>query len=159
MRRIPLLIASLLALALAVPAVASAHHGRHHHKHHHHRHHHAHGSDVTGSGAAATIASFTDGTLTLTLANGSSVSGEVTDHTWIVCKAPETQEPAPTATAAHHGDDGDDDGHHGDRGDCGHAQPCDASDLVPGASVAGAWLKLGPDGLEFAKLELIAASS
>jgi hypothetical protein len=160
MRRILLLVVSALALTLAAPSLASAH-GRHHrHHHHHHGHHHrAHGSDVTGSGAAATVASFDGTTLTLTLANGSSLSGTVTDRTWIVCKAAETP-PTPSATAAHHGGGwGDDD--HGDdhHGDCGHPVPCDASDLVPNASVTGAWLRLGPDGLEFAKIELVSASS
>ncbi len=164
MRRALLTVVGALTLALAVPVAASAH--GHHHKHHgnHHRHK-AHRSDVTGSGAAATVASFDGTTLTLTLANGSTVGGTVTDHTWIVCKAADPTEPAPTATAAHHGGGGgwgDDEGD-GDRGDghgdCGHATPCDASDLVPGASVEGAWLRLGSDGLEFAKLELISASS
>jgi len=158
MRRITLLIAGVLALALAAPAVASAHYGHHHHHRHHGKHHRhkARGSDVTGAAAAAMVASFDGTTLTLTLADGSSVSGKVTDHTWIVCKASATP-PAPTATASHHGGSrGDDDGGHGD---CGDATPCDASDLVPGASVDGAWLRLGPDGLEFAKLDLVSASS
>jgi hypothetical protein len=160
MRRALLTAVGVLALALAAPAVASAH--GHHHKHHgkHHRHK-AHRSDVTGTGAAATIASFDGTTLTLTLANGSTVSGAVTDHTWIVCKAADPAEPAPTATAAHHGGNyGDDDGDwRGGHGDCGHATPCDASDLVAGASVDGAWLRLGSDGLEFAKVDLISAAS
>lgn len=160
MRRALLMVVGILTLALAAPAVASAHHHKHHGKHHRHK---AHRSDVTGSGAAATVASFADGTLTLTLANGSSVSGQVTDHTWIVCKAADTTTPppAPTATAAHHGGGwGDDDGgRDGGHGDCGHATPCDASDLVPGASVEGAWLRLGSDGLEFAKIDLVSASS
>jgi hypothetical protein len=95
----------VLAMAI-VPAAALAHHhdGRHHHhKRSHHHHHHARhrtekfgerGSTPAGPGhqgqgtapaAAGTIQSFDNGTLTIMLANGSLVSGQVTDRTEIEC--------------------------------------------------------------------------
>jgi hypothetical protein len=160
MRRIPLLVVGALALALTVPSAASAHHHRHHHRHHHH--HKGHQADLV-SRDAGTVASFDGTTLTLTLADGSSVAGKVTDETRIGC-VPAVQTPPPTATAAHHGgwDDGDDgdwsdhggwgDDHHGH---CGDKPACDASDLVPGAIVHEALLKLGADGAEFKLVVLV----
>jgi hypothetical protein len=163
MRRILLLVVGMLALAIAAPSVASAH-GRHHHRHHHH--HKAKHARVKHFGAkanvldpsspdAGTVASFADGTLTIALNNGSTVSGAVTDDTVINCIPSE-----PTATTAHHGgwgdDEGDDRGDDGDRhdGHCGGQAACDASDLVPGAVVHVAILKLGSEGAEF-KLVLL----
>ena len=170
MRRILLLAMGVLALAIAVPSVASAH-GRHHHHHHHHKAKHARVKHFGGRasvdpagpaapGDAGTVASFdqTTGLLTITLADGSSVSGKVTSDTNINCIPAQ-----PTATASHHdgsddqGDDqGDDD--QGDDGDhhgrCHGQSACDASDLVPGAVVHEAILKLGSDGAEF-KLVLL----
>jgi hypothetical protein len=165
MRRILLLLAGALALALAVPGAAVAHHGHHRHHHHHHHHHHGHlkhfGGEADhvhpGTPNAGTVASFADGTLTITLADGSSASGKVTDGTVINC-LPAVQAP-PTAAAAHDrgrdDDEGDDPGddHRGDFGDRGQAA-CDASDLVPGAAVHVAILKLGAGGAEF-KLVLL----
>lgn len=111
------------ALALlAAPAVAAAHgNGDDHGRHHHHRHHKAHTREVTGR-ATATIASFTDGELTLALPSGRTFTADVTNRTVIVCRGV----PA-TATTASHGGDGNDnsgpgkgddgDGRHGDRHD------------------------------------------
>lgn len=149
MRRIPLLIAGLLALALAAPTVASAH-GRHHRHHHHHRHHRAHGADLSGR-AAGTIASFDGTTLTITLADGSTVSGAVTDDTGVG-----VIQVAPAATSSHDGG--------GDWGDggrwWGHNRGCgsdhgDTSDLVAGATVWKAKLELGPDGSQFEQVVLL----
>jgi hypothetical protein len=149
MRRMLLLAVGLLALALAAPTVAGAH-GRHH-RHHHHKHHKAHGADLSGR-AAGTIASFDGTTLTLTLANGSTVSGVVTDDTDI-----DLIEAAPAAVVSHHGDDdqGDDDGRW-----WGHNRSCgsddgDTSDLVAGATVWKASLELGPDGAVFEQVKLL----
>jgi hypothetical protein len=155
MRRILLLAIGALALALAAPSAASAH-GRHHHGHHgkhHHKHKHAHRANLSGP-AAGTIASFDGTTLILTLADGSTVSGAVTDETVIALI-----EVTPAATAAHHGDWGDDDDDDGDRWWRGHSR-CgfdegDASDLVAGATVWKATLELGPDGAVFEKVKLL----
>lgn len=171
MRRILLLVIGVLALAIAVPGVASAH-GRHHH-HHHHKAKHARVKHFGGKanvdpagpaapGDAGTVASFDQATglLTLTLADGSTVSGKVTGDTNINC-IPAGDTSGPTAAASHDGGWGDDEGDddHGDGGDrhdghCGGQAACDASDLVPGAVVHEAILKLGSTGAEF-KLVLL----
>ncbi len=173
MRRILLLVAGLLALALAVPGAASAHG-------HHHRHHHkvkAHHTRLKHFGAAANtspstpsapgdagrVASFTGGVLTITLADGSTVSGKVTNDTEINC-VPAVQTPTPTAGTARdgggsgdQGDQGDDQGdqsggdHHGR---CHGQSACTVADLVPGAVVHEAILKIGANGAEF-KLVLL----
>ena len=182
MRRILLLVIGVLALAIAVPSVASAH-GRHHHHHHKAKHarvkHFGGKANVDPAGPAApgdagTVASFdqTTGLLTLTLADGSTVSGKVTSDTNINCIPAQTT-PAPTATASHdggpdnqgddQGDDdqgGDDQGDQGDQGDhhsghCGGQTACGVSDLVPGAVVHEAILKLGSNGAEFQLVLLV----
>lgn len=170
MRRILLLVIGVLALAIAVPSAASAH-GRHHHHHHKAKHarvkHFGGKANVDPAGPAApgdagTVASFdqTTGLLTITLADGSTVSGKVTSDTNINCIPAQTT-PAPTATASHDGGSGDQGGDQGDddqgdhhSGHCGGQTACDASDLVPGAVVHEAILKLGPTGAEF-KLVLL----
>lgn len=168
MRRIILLVAGVLALAIAVPGAASAH-GRHHGHHHHHKAKHARVKHFGGaanadpsSPDAGTVDAFDGTTLTIRLADGSTVSGAVDEDTVINCIPAQ-----PTATTAHHdegddqGDQGDDD--QGDQGDddgdrhdghCGGQSACDASDLVAGAIVHVAILKLGSDGSEF-KLVLL----
>jgi hypothetical protein len=171
-RRILLLVIGVLALAIAAPSVASAHGHRHHH---HHKAKHARVKHFGGKanvdpagpaapGDAGTVASFDQGTgvLTLTLADGSTVSGKVTSDTNVNCIAPAT---GPTATASHdggsgdqgdddQGDQGDDQGGDGHDGHCSGQSACDASDLVPGAVVHEAILKIGSTGAEF-KLVLL----
>jgi hypothetical protein len=167
MRRILLLAIGVLTLAIAAPSAASAHgrhHGRHHHKAKHARvKHFGAKANVLDPGTpdAGTVDSFADGTLTIRLGNGNTVSGAVDEDTVINCIPSQA-----TATTAHHdegdddeGDDrGDDDqGDDGDRhddGHCGGQSACDASDIVPGAIVHVAILKLGSDGPEF-KLVLL----
>jgi hypothetical protein len=201
MRRI--LIAAVTT-TLAVPGVALAHgsehsrgaehHGVRHAERHHHHHHarllafHAQAPATTpsaGQGAtptapvaderAGTIASFTAGTLTITLNDGSSVSGKVTPATEIECRSA-------VASAADNGDNGDNGGggEHGDRSgpssgdghagaDSGHdegdhdagdddahdeAEHCSPTALVPGASVREAVLSVGGAGSFWVKLEL-----
>lgn len=171
MRRILLLVVGMLALAIAVPSVASAH-GRHHHRHHHHhKAKHARVKHFGGKatvdpagpaapGDAGTVASFDQatGVLTIALGDGSTVSGKVTEDTNIGC-IPAGDAGGPTAIASHDGgrgdDEGDDQGDDGDHhGRCGGQSACDASDLVPGAVVHEAILKLGSTGAEF-KLVLL----
>ncbi len=124
------IIGAVAALSLlAVPAVAAAHssgddHGHHKGRHHHHHKHHAKKArDVTGS-ATGTIASFTNGELTITLPNGKSFAADVKRRTVILCKSAPV---VPTvATASRHGNDdgnsgpgrgGRDDGANHDVGD------------------------------------------
>lgn len=90
---------SLLVIALPGAAAARQHHKGHaHHKAHHKRHHrrsHRSGTQTGGGGTttsgdeenAGTIASFDGTTLTITLNDGSMLSGMVTDNTEIKCEA------------------------------------------------------------------------
>lgn len=159
MRRITLLVAGVLALALAVPGIASAHHG-HHHRHRHKAHHariehlgatSAIDPNAPATGDAGTVASFTGGVLTIALADGSTVSGKVTDRTEIECETT-----APTATASHDGGGwGDDDQGDGEDHGCQSQSPCTVADLVPGATVHEADLRIGGGGSEFERIALV----
>lgn len=200
MRKSLLTAMGIMALALAVPSAALAHHGRGHHHHHHHHNARAHHAKFRivhiGAGAswgappsttppttppapenAGTVASYTGGVLTLTLNDGSTVSGKVTNNTRIGCI--KATPPPPTGTVAPSdrgpGDDngpGDDQnrgdmdqGEHGwggwrhdDKGDddqCASEPPCDSSTLVAGAIVRAAELRIGPGGTEFEKILLV----
>lgn len=189
------------ALALAMPGVGLAH-GRGH-RHHHNARTHAHharfrmvhiGSMTappTGAPTttptpptpenAGTVASYTNGVLTLTLNDKSTVSGKVTNETRIECvKAtppmPPTSEPGAEGPGDDNGqgddqsrgdmnqqgdggqgeweqgNDGDDDGGPG----AGEPEPpCDSSSLVIGAVVRAAELRIGPGGTEFESVLLV----
>ncbi|HWX87466.1 MAG TPA: hypothetical protein VNX67_04775 [Solirubrobacteraceae bacterium] len=207
MRRSILTALGLVALALAVPSAALAHHGRGHH--HHHKPHHArlHFMHIGASGTSVTtsptntapatptspttpptpenagkVASFTGGVLTLTLNDGSTVSGKVTEDTRIGCVRATPTMP-PTGTPGQPGEDnsqGDDNGQgddqsrgdmnqgdkggdewqQGDGGDDDQVQgtpepPCDSSALVAGAVVRAAELRIGPGGNEFESVLLV----
>lgn len=203
MKRSLLTAVSVMALVLAVPSAALAHHGRGHH--HHHKAHHAkfrivHIGSLASTPTAPTttttapttppapenagkVASYTGGVLTLTLNDGSTVSGKVTSGTRIGCiKATPTTPPTGTEppTEENQGDDngqGDDQSHgdmnQGDQGngdqqgdegndgdDDGGIQmtpepPCDSSALVTGAIVRAAELRIGPGGTEFESILLV----
>jgi hypothetical protein len=122
---------------------------------------------------AGTVTSFADGELTITLFDGGTLSGKVTDDTEIKC----AESPA-SARASHddpgdddEGDDdrgdwrGDDDEHgddDGDRdhddGDCrGHeddGEECGAEALTAGRAVAEAELKISSEGRVWTEIEL-----
>jgi hypothetical protein len=194
-----LTVVGALALALAVPSAALAHHGRGHHHHHKAKAHHAKfrfehigangvsGPTMTPSSPttpspttpanAGKVTSFEKEMLTITLGDGSTVSGTVTSETKIECV------PATPATGAESGDKspGDDMGEGDDqsRGDMsqddqseegsqddrqdgdedeqeGAAEPpCDSSLLVPGTVVHSAELRIGPSGNEFENIVLV----
>lgn len=144
-------------LALAAPGVASAHHRAE--RHHHHARHAS-----TNRETAGTVASFTGGVLTITLTNGSTVSGQVTDQTEIRCL------PSASPTAGENqGDDrgrGDDrssrDRPHaggGDQGDDngpGDGQSCTTTAaLVAGAAVREAQLRVSSAGAVWGQVALI----
>ncbi len=125
------IIGAIAALSLlAVPTVAVAHgssddNGHHNGRHHHHKHHgkKAKTRDVTRS-ATGTVASFTNGELTITLTNGKTFTADVKRRTVIICK---TAPVVPPATTARRGNDdgnsgsgrrgGNDDGPNHDAGD------------------------------------------
>jgi hypothetical protein len=180
MRR--MIMTAVASVSLAAPGVALAHSGEHHRageRHHHHRGHHGQAhvlafhaqapasstSPTSSTGPttpvpedkAGTIASFTGGVLTITLNDGSTVSGKVGERTEIECPAP------PSASAADFSgrDGGDDNGldEHGDdngNDDNGNdiAEHCTSAALVPGASVKEALLSVGGDGATWMKVEL-----
>ncbi|HEY4426839.1 MAG TPA: hypothetical protein VGN08_01385 [Solirubrobacteraceae bacterium] len=114
MKRIVLAAVASSLLALAAPGVASAHHGKHHRAGTHKRHAKRARVITFGSAAAAPttpttpttptpagkVASFEKGVLTITLADGSTVSGKVTEETQIECRSAT----APTGTG--HDDQG-----------------------------------------------------
>jgi hypothetical protein len=140
------IISAIAALSLlAVPAVAAAHGGNDDHGHHEGRHHHKHHAkkarDVTGA-ATGTIASFTNGELTITLPNGKSFTADVKRRTTILCKSAPVVPAA--ATTARHGDDngnsgsgrgGRDDGANHDVGDDNASSTAPASTTTPSTTV------------------------
>lgn len=153
MRRTLLLLVGLLALALAAPTVAGAHGSGHHGKHKKHKK--AQRANLSGR-TAGTIASFDGTTLTITLANGSTVAGVVDDDTDIY----KIKVPAAPARASNFGrhDDDDDHGHHGGwwRGHrWGWCWRGDAEDLVPGTTVYKASLEIDDEGAVWKKVKLL----
>jgi hypothetical protein len=181
MKRILLVAVSSSALALAAPAIASA---QHHGKHHSGKHHAARARVLDfrasaaptratpatpGTESAGKVTSFKEGVLTITLTDGTVVSGKVTEQTEIGCTS---------ATSAAGGDDNDDEGgsgegdhassteglggdaHAASSGDDGEDGPdegqqsCTTAALVPGAMVREAELILGSAGAVWEKVDL-----
>jgi hypothetical protein len=197
-----MIITAVATVSLAAPSAALAHNGEHHRageRHHHHRGHHRHAhvlafhaqapasanSGTTSPGSApatedkaGTIASFTGGVLTITLNDGSTVSGKVTERTEIECPAPSMSASAADFSGQDGGDDngfdgrsndgsgesGPSDGRSGDgpghddngQDDNGQdaAEHCTSAALVPGASVKEAFLSVGGEGATWVKVEL-----
>ena len=183
MRRMILAAAtSSLVLAL-VPAGAMArqhsHHKRHHARHHQrvHRVIHRRFGDVnnpattptTGTPASdvvGTVDSFTNGTLTIKLNSGSTVSGTVTNDTEIECASSTVMTDTRRDGGGGSGSGDSSGGDHGDRGDRGDQgddndqddqgeQACTTANLTPGASVRGAELKISSAGAVWDKVDLI----
>jgi hypothetical protein len=206
MKRSLLTATGITALALAVPGAALAHHGHgRHHRHgakahaHHAKFRFVHIGATAGTPAVSPttttpttpttptpppgkVTSYTGGVLTLTLNDGSTVSGKVTNETRIECvKATPTTTP-PTGTPdqgpgddsgagddqsrgdmSRQGDQGSGEGQQGDdEGDddgppvsTEPEPPCDSSALVAGAVVRAAELRIGPGGTEFESVLLV----
>lgn len=207
MKRNLLAATGIAALALAMPGAALAHHGhgRHHHGAKAHAHHakirFVHIGATAGTPAvspttttptaptptppenAGKVASYTGGVLTLTLNDGSTVSGKVTNETRIECvKATPTTPPTGSPDQSSGDDNGQgDDQSRGDmnrQGDQGQGEwrqgedgndgdddgeegagvpepPCDGSALVAGTVVRAAELRIGPGGTEFESVLLV----
>jgi hypothetical protein len=100
---------------------------------------------------AGTIASFTNGVLTVNLGKGGTLSGLVTDQTELECHGS-------TATASGDDDPGDDDHGDGQWGDGEHGdddgESCGAEALTAGAQVEEAELKASNGESVFKKVEL-----
>ncbi len=168
-------------LALALPAAASAHHHRHHH--------HAHrartvvfapagtsGSTTTTptapttpsseGEAAGTIASYENGVLKITLSDGSTATGKVTEETQIQCGCPDHEGAQGDENGDGHDWGGEGNGsfgpgdHQGFQGDDEQGdQPqqessCGVSSLTAGRKVKEAELKIGPSGAVWERIEL-----
>lgn len=211
MKRSLLTAVGIVALALAVPGAALAHHG--HGRHHHHgAKAHAHHAKFRFVHIGATAGmptvnpttttpttpttptppppenagkvAYTGGVLTLTLNDGSTVSGKVTSETRIECvqATPTTTPPTGTGDQSpgddngqgddqsrgdmnQQGDEGSGEWQHGDHGVEGNDDgapgtaepepPCDSSALVAGALVRAAELRIGPGGTEFESVLLV----
>ena len=182
MRRIPTALVASSLLALALPAAASAHFARRHHRRHHH--HKAHTvvfapprkpsttPATPGTETVATVASYENEILKITLPDGSTVSGKVTESTFISCGcsghegfggSPEWQHDG--GRQGWQGDGGDQQGPPGyQHGDWEHgsspqdAGSCGASALVPGAKVQQAELHVSGAGAVWEKVELFPQS-
>jgi hypothetical protein len=189
-RRIMFTVVATVLMAGAVPASALAQH----HKHHkHHARHHARfrrfGHDsaptsMSSSDNAGTVQSFQNGVLTITLNDGSTVKGAVTNDTELECMAPENS----SSTTHEDGDGGSGDQGSGDDNqssgtedqgdndqneaqgeDQNEAQGedqnedqneaegnnCSTSSLTPGAVVHEASLRIGSGGATWQKVELV----
>ena len=171
MKKILMSVAAAMTLAIAGPAAASSSHAEHgsHESHKPAQHHgktkhgkarhaktkHFHskpGTTDPRAPGAVSVASFVDGTLTLTLADGSTVSGAVAGRTHIGCVPARSSDetPASAAMARGKGDRGDDDrgddedeNEGGDENE-GEDRPnaCTTANLVAGTIVHQAILKI-----------------
>jgi hypothetical protein len=182
MRKTLLTVVASCALLAVAPASALAH-GRGHHRSHHARaHHRTFGADQgmgqnTGtSPSAGTVQSFTGGVLTIALTNGSTVSGQVSNFTRIICLAAQPTGMQGSGSwqggswQGHHdgwngggdnwnggGNQGqsDNDGDNDDQG----SQSCDTSALTMGAVVQEAELSISGAGATWDKIVLAPTSS
>jgi hypothetical protein len=172
-----LALAAVAVLALSGVATAKDH-GGHARDRHHHRHGHRH--QLMAMQEAGTISSFdaTTGKLTITLTEGESVTGLVTEATEIKCPAPEEGVAQRRDGGSEPGDDdgeqgeepGDDDGgdsgqawsgdQSGDEGGsegCDHHEPgqgCTTESLTVGAVVGAAELRLEGGKAVFTEIDL-----
>jgi hypothetical protein len=173
MRRILFTAVACGAMLGAVPAVSLANGGSDHHNRAratrharvgHERFRAVSRNDVTQS--AGTVASFANGTLTITLANGATVSGAVTRFTRLACEAgtPMQNQDRGPGGSGDNGDNGagnnvnngenDNDGDPGDndRGEH-HANMC--TTVAPGMAVRDASLTITAGGPAWNRVDLI----
>jgi hypothetical protein len=197
MKRMLLAAATSSMLALAAPSLASAHHHAKCHARHHACAHARHarllsfGAPIstttsttttapttpttpTGGETAGNVASFEGGVLTITLNDGSKVSGKVTEQTEIRCQS--ATPPTEGSDDDENGDEssggnGEDSSHSGpglgstgddmssgDSGDGDGQQTqtaCTSAALVPGAVVREAELSVGSGGAVWEHIDLI----
>ncbi len=172
-----LLVALVLGGALLAFGPATALAAKHHHHGHHARHHSrvrferfGRSTAPTGSASqgnahnAGMVTSFQNGTLTITLNDGSTVSGKVTPDTEIECKASATSN---TMQRDDHGrdngdrgdDNGNDNGDDNDNDNAEHEHNCSTADLQPGTVVREAELKVSGAGATWDKVELVTSQT
>jgi hypothetical protein len=196
MKRVLLTAVTSLAAVCAGPGVASAaHHSKHHRGHHVHARHHARlrvldfraaaapatTAPVAGSTpaspageSAGTVTSFKEGVLTITLTDGTPVSGKVTENTEIHCQSAtpsvgddqdeqqgqEQEADDNGSSGSSHGDAVAHQADHGSGGDEGQQgseeqqQSCTTAALVPGAKVREAELRISGSGAVWDHVDL-----
>lgn len=183
MRRILFTILACSALTAAVPAAALAHDGPdHHHKRHHHvrvrhekfaghRHNGDHNGNIGNAPTAGTVTSFANNVLTITLTNGNTVSGLVTNGTEVRCENAEDNDNNGDNDVEHgdrvsdHGPGGGDNGgDNGDRGDDNGNRGDDNDNdnmcaITPGMAVRNAELRINGAGSFWDEVELISTNS
>ncbi len=190
MRRILFTILASTALFVAVPTVALAHSGHHHKRHHHARVRHEKfvGHDSSGSvnpgtpadanePTAGTVTTFANNILTITLTNGNTVSGQVTNATEVKCENPADMNDNGDNDVEHgdrisdHGPGGGDNGDNGDNGDDNANNGDDNGDngddnanngmctITPGMAVRNAELTLNGAGAFWNEVELVSSST
>lgn len=113
-----------------------------------------------GQENVGTIASFDGTTLTITLLDGSTLSGQVTESTEIKCEHQSTEAQA-SDDQSDNQDSGDQgsgdqsgDGSGDQSGDGGGQGGCTTANLVPGTQVQGAEVEATPSGAVFEEVEL-----
>lgn len=175
MRRILFGVLASAVLIVARPAAAMARHGDGRRHEHHHRHHPAHARHQpirherrgrehdfppAKAGDAGKVQSFSDGVLVITLSDGSTVSGKVTNGTELRCEAPEMSTDDQGPGGGDPGDRGGDNGGNGDRGDDRgeDEQMCAPGALTAGAVVHEAELRITAFGAVWEEVELVRAS-
>jgi hypothetical protein len=177
-RRISIVLSAALVLLALGPASALARHHRHHHRGRHHVRIERFG-DASGawSGSdsadrAGMVKSFTHGVLTITLRDGSTVSGAVNGDTELECMAPAQMQAEPgdggdgggdqsgddnvsndaRSMSADDGGGSDDQG--GDQSENEDASACTSANLTPGTAVHEAELRITSAGAAWKKVEL-----
>ena len=183
MRRIAFTAVASSVRALAAPSVALAH-GTHHHRRHHHARHArlvrfgpaTALPGASGQGApqapanesAGTVASYDGGVLKITLGDGSSVSGKVTEQTFIAV-VPASSQGGPQGWHGDerhppfHGRSGQSGEHRawadcfggGGSGSIGFPSANAQDALVAGATVEAAELSFGPGGAVWRYVEVL----
>ena len=182
MRRIMFTVLACTALFAAVPAAALAHNGHHHKRHHRVRHEHfighRHSSDVNGvpgtEPTAGTVTSFTNNVLTITLTNGNTVSGDVTNDTEVNCENADNvgdngdnaeqndlvRDNGPSGGGDDNGPSGGDDNGAGDDDNQGADDNNDNTcTITPGMAVRKAELRIDGNGAVWDEVELISSST
>ncbi len=138
MRRVAFTVFATMLIAGAVPAAALAHHHHHHHFKHHARFRRfgdqgTAPTSTSSSDNAGTVQSFTNGVLTITLNDGSTVTGKVTDATELECTS--TQQAQTTHDSGDPGSGGSDQSSGGsDQTSGGSDQSSGGSDQTSGGS-------------------------
>jgi hypothetical protein len=195
MKRTLLAMMASSMLVFAVPAVASAAHGKHHHGARHGNAHKRHGKSARlvtfapvtapASGApttpttpanetAGTVTSFANGVLTITLTDGTVVSGKVTEQTKLQCTSatPSTttgdddqgggddqngresgEHGGPSPMGMEHRDFHGNDGLNGNQS--GNDESCTTAALVSPTKVREAELSLSSAGAVWEKVDLV----